>query len=84
MKPEPNVTGDNHEQKTSPGQVYVILLQNHYPQRTDHNKAWLSYWTPQTSILPGEGNLKQVMLTIVHLARLLAVFCDVTPYRFGK
>ena len=41
MKPEPNVTGDNHEQKPPPGQAYVVLLQNHYPQRTDHNKVWL-------------------------------------------
>ena len=71
MKPEPNVTGDNHEQKTTPGQVYVVLLQNHYPQRTDHNKAWLSYWTPETSFLPGEGILKQVLLPTVHMTDCL-------------
>jgi hypothetical protein len=71
MKPEPNVTGDNREQKTSPGPVYVVLLQNHYPQRTDHNKAWLSYLTPQSSFPAGEGILKQATLTTVHQGQQL-------------
>lgn len=39
MKPGPDVTGDNHEQKTAPGQVYAVHLQNHCLQRTGHNKA---------------------------------------------
>jgi hypothetical protein len=42
MKHEPNVTGDNHEQNRVTGQVYAVRLESRYPQRTGHNKVWLS------------------------------------------
>jgi hypothetical protein len=57
MKHEPDVTGGNHEQKTATGQVYAIHLENHYPQKTGHNKVWFSCYAHLTLFLPGEGIL---------------------------